>query len=135
MSVSCNPITDFDHGRTAPRDGERRGARREGLRQVNYSPFPRSSLDAGKRMGLLLNESDDGLCLVVPENTAVGSLLRVTVQGLHGHTLRDVITRVVWCSEADEAGYRVGLELLRESQRQMLRVRLDDGRRVRSIHD
>ncbi|MBW2295963.1 MAG: twin-arginine translocase TatA/TatE family subunit, partial [Deltaproteobacteria bacterium] len=93
------------------------GPRREGLRQVDYSPFPRVSLDAGNNLGLLLNESDAGLCLVVAEKESVGSLLRVVVRGLHGRTSRDVVARVVWCSDAEQGRTRLGLELLRESRR------------------
>jgi len=91
------------------------------------------SLDAGNNLGLLLNESDAGLCLVVAEKESVGSLLRVVVRGLHGRTSRDVVARVVWCSDAEQGRTRLGLELLRESRPQMLRVRYRDGERSRSI--
>lgn len=91
------------------------------------------NLDAGERLGLLLNESDAGLCLVVAQREEIGSLVRVVVRGLDGHTSRDVVARVVWCDDSDSGRSRLGLELLRESSPQMLRVRYQDGRRVRSI--
>jgi hypothetical protein len=121
----------FDYAQ--PSADDRCGPRRDGLRQVDYSPFPRVSLDAGNNLGLLLNESDAGLCLVVAEKEPVGSLLRVVVRGLHGRTSRDVVARVVWCSDAEQGRTRLGLELLRESRPQMLRVRYRDGQRSRSI--
>lgn len=125
--------TDFDRSPQSDCDEDRRGPRRDGLRQVDYSPFPRVSLDSGNCRGLLLNESDTGLCLVVGEQEAIGTLLRVVVRGLHGHTSRDVVARVVWCSDTDQGRTRLGLELLRESRPQMLRVRYRDGQRTRSI--
>jgi hypothetical protein len=116
-------------------DGARRETRREGLRQVDYGPFPRMNLDTGKNLGLLINESDAGLCLVVSDPEDDGSLLRVMVRGLHGHTSRDVVARVVWCSETEEGRFKLGLELLRESKPSMLRVRYQNGQRVRSLRD
>ncbi|MCP5040670.1 MAG: PilZ domain-containing protein [bacterium] len=115
----------------SPARGIRREERREGLRQVDYSPFPRMTLDAGGQLGLLVNESDSGLCLVANETEQIGTLLRVVVRGLHGQTSRDVVARVVWCKQSDSGRCRIGLERLRESQPQMLRVRHIDGRRVR----
>lgn len=122
--------SDFVAGNLAR--GVRREPRRDGLRQVDYSPFPRMRLDAGTRLGLLVNESDAGLCLVTNEGEPIGALLRVMVRGLHGRTSRDVVARVVWCQQGDSGRSRMGLELLRESQSQMLRVRHVDGQRVRS---
>ncbi len=135
MSSSPDPSFQFDCDHPEPSGGIRRGPRREGLRQVDFSPFPRMSLGAGERLGLLLNESDAGLCLVVAEREEIGSLVRVVVRGLHGHTSRDVVARVVWCDDSDPGRSRLGLELLRESRPQMLRVRYEDGRRLRSIRN
>ncbi len=133
MSIWPNRAAQTDFDCTQPGDDDRRGPRREGLRQVDYSPFPRVSLDAGENLGLLLNESDTGLCLVVAEKESIGSLLRVVVRGLHGYTSRDVVARVVWCNDSDQGRTRLGLELLRESRPQMLRVRYREGQRSRSI--
>ena len=118
-----------------PSEVERREERRDGVRQVDYSPFPRMSLDAGETLGLLINESDSGFCMVTSQREDVGALLRVMVRGLHGHTSRDVVARVVWIKATDEGRCRMGLELLRESQPQMVRVRYEGGTRVRSIRD
>lgn len=135
MSSAHITAAQMDHDSINSFDVRRRGPRREGLRQVDYSPFPRMSLDAGQTLGLLINESDAGLCLVTNEPEEVGALLRVMVRGLHGHTSRDVVARVVWAEATDAGRCRMGLELLRESQPQMVRVRHESGTRVRSIRD
>ena len=135
MSAPQSSAAHADHGPIESCDVQRREPRREGLRQVDYSPFPRMSLDAGQTLGLLINESDAGFCLVANEPEEVGALLRVMVRGLHGHTSRDVVARVVWSEATDEGRCRMGLELLRESQPQMVRVRYESGTRVRSNRD
>jgi hypothetical protein len=104
-------------------DIQNRESRRDGLRQVGFSPFPRVSLDAGQTLGLLINESDSGFCMIASERGEVGDLLRVKVRGLRGHTSRDVVARVVWSQATEEGRCRMGLKLLRESQPQMHRVR------------
>lgn len=109
----------------------RREFRREELRQADYSAFPRMILDSQKRRCLMLNESEGGLCLVVAEDEAIGSLLRVMVRNLHGHVSRDVVARVVWSEETSAGRYRLGLALLRESRPRMSRIRFEDGKRTR----
>lgn len=135
MSAGQSSIAQFELELVEGCDVRRREPRREGLRQVDYGPFPRMSLDAGKRLGLLINESDAGLCMVATERKETGSLLRVLVRGLHGHTSRDVVARVVWCKETEAGCFHLGMELLRESQPQMVRVRYQGGARMRSIRD
>jgi hypothetical protein len=83
------------------------------------------SLDAGQTLGLLINESDSGFCMIASDPGEVGDLLRVMVRGLHGHTSRDVVARVVWSEATDEGRCRMGLKLLRENQPQMERVRYE----------
>lgn len=121
MVMPANPVPDV-----------RREERREGLRQVDYGPFPRTSLVAGSRLGLLINESNSGLCLVSNQHEEVGTLLRVVIRGLHGHTSRDVVARVVWCRKKLADRCLIGLELIRESSPQMARVRHINGRRTYS---
>ena len=125
MSAVQSNTAQMGHAPINLIDIQRREVRREGLRQVDYSPFPRVSLDAGQTLGLLINESDAGLCLVTHEPEEVGALLRILVRGLHGHTSRDVVARVVWSEATDEGHCRMGLELLRESQPQMVCVRYE----------
>lgn len=135
MSVDQSTMAQFELELVTGWDVRRRELRREGLRQVDYAPFPRMSLDAGKRLGLLINESDAGLCMVSTKREEVGSLLRVMVRGLHGHTSRDVVARVVWCKETEAGRFHLGMELLRESQPLMVRVRYQGGTRMRTIRD
>jgi putative nucleotidyltransferase with HDIG domain len=115
-----------------PQSGVRSQPRRNALRRVDYSAFPRMSLDADKRLGLMLNESDSGLCLAASSREEVGTLLRVMVRGLHGRVSRDVVARVVWSKETTVGRYRLGLALLRETRPQMMRVRYEALHRTRS---
>jgi len=133
MSCLAGPSLAIDREDTepAPASGTRREARRDGLRQADYSPFPRMSLDAETSLALVLNESDAGLCLVVARNEPIGSLLRIGVRGLHGLLSRDVVARVVWSEESAADRYRLGLALLREAKPRMSRVRYEDGLRAR----
>jgi hypothetical protein len=108
-----------------PNTMQSRESRRDGLRQVGFSPFPRVSLDAGQTLGLLINESDSGFCMIASDREEVGDLLRVMVRGLHGHTSRDVVARVVWSESTDAGRCRMGLKLLRENQPQMVRMRYE----------
>jgi hypothetical protein len=121
-------------GTTGPYStGDRTHPRRQALRLVEYSDFPRMDLDAGRQTGLALNESDSGLCIAVSGKQEIGSLLRVTVRGIDGRSARDVVARVVWCRDADEGRFRIGLEMLRENKPRMMRVRLEGGQRKISI--
>lgn len=113
--------------------GERANPRRQALRLVEYSSFPRMDLDAGRQTGLALNESDSGICIAISTKQEIGSLLRVTVRGIDGRPARDVVARVVWCHDADEGRFRIGVEMLRENKPRMMRVRHENGRRRVSI--
>lgn len=123
----------FDQQPSVYSTGERRLPRRQALRQVEYSNFPRMDLDAGRQTGLALNESDSGICIAVQSKQEIGALLRVTVRGIDGRTARDVVARVVWCRDADEGRYRIGVEMLRENKPRMMRIRHENGRRRVSI--
>lgn len=132
MNSSPSRSLEFDTAEQESANDSRRHVRRDVLRQIDYSPFPRTSLDGDKQLGLMLNESDSGLCMAVTNEEEVGSLLRVMVRGLHGHVSRDVVARVVWTNETSEGRFRLGLALLRETQPRMSRIRYEDGRRIRS---
>ncbi len=110
----------------------RREVRREGLRLLDYSEFPRMSAEGGTQLGLLVNESQSGLCFIANEAHEPGSLIRVSVRGLHGQDCRDVVARVVWCQETATGRCQLGLECLRDSKPRMIRVRHIEGRRVRA---
>ncbi|MDP6981414.1 MAG: PilZ domain-containing protein [Myxococcota bacterium] len=110
----------------------RREVRRERLRLLDYSEFPRVSAEGGAQLGLLVNESQSGLCFIANEAHEPGSLLRVSVRGLHGQDCRDVVARVVWCQETATGRCQLGLECLRDSKPRMVRVRHLEGRRFRA---
>ena len=128
MNAVQSSATQIDTTSVDPsnmQDQQGRESRRDGLRQVGFSPFPRVSLDAGQSLGLLINESDSGFCMIGSNREEVGDLLRVMVRGLHGHTSRDVVARVIWSEATDTGRCRMGLKLLRENQPQMVRVRYE----------
>lgn len=114
-----------------PESGMRRDVRREGLRLLDYSEFPRVSAEGGTQLGLLVNESDSGLCFIANEAHTPGAMLRVAVRGLHGQECRDVVARVVWSRGTESGRFQLGLECLRDAQPRMLRVRHLEGRRAR----
>ncbi len=125
-----------DIAATAPIDAPpaevRSEIRREGLRLLDYSEFPRVSADGGTQLGLLVNESERGMCFVANEAHEPGGLLRISVRGLHGQDCRDVVARVVWCQETATGRCQLGLETVRDSKPRMARVRHIEGRRVRA---
>ncbi|HIG71805.1 MAG TPA: PilZ domain-containing protein [Myxococcales bacterium] len=125
MSAVQSSAMQIDTTSINPSTLQSRESRRDGLRQVGFSPFPRVSLDAGQTLGLLINESDSGFCMIASDREEVGDLLRVMVRGLHGHTSRDVVARVVWSEATDAGRCRMGLKLLRENQPQMVRMRYE----------
>jgi hypothetical protein len=127
------PSLQFDSQNAVGAESERADTRRHALRLVEYSNFPRMDLDAGLQTGLALNESDSGICIAVKDEEEIGALLRITVRGIDGLPVRDVVARVVWCRDADEGRYRVGLEMMRETKPRMMRVRHEQGRRRVSL--
>ncbi len=133
MSSCLEQDPEFDSQATTAADGERAHPRRQALRLVEYSDFPRMDLDAGRQTGLALNESDSGICIAAKDKTEIGALLRITVRGIDGRPARDAVARVVWCRDADEGRFRMGLEMLRETRPRMMRVRHEAGRRSVSI--
>jgi len=112
--------------------GVRREARREGLRLLDYSEFPRVSAGGGSEVGLLIDESPSGLRFVANEAHEPGSLLRVSLRGLHGQECRDVVARVVWCNQTATGRCQLGLETVHEARPRMLRVRHQGGQRYRA---
>ncbi len=129
MHSATHRIEDIQH--EAPTN-VRCEVRREGLRLLDYSEFPRVSAEGGAQLGLLVNESQSGLCFIANEAHEVGALLRVTLRGLHGQECRDAVARVVWCNETATGRFQLGLACVRESKPRMLRVRLEQGRRFRA---
>ena len=106
-----------------------RSERRESLRLIDYAPFPRMDLARGRRVGLSLNESDTGLLVATEDRVEPGELLRIVIRGVDGGAVRDIVARVVWCEQADDDSYRMGLAFLRNAGARMLRARHRAARR------
>ena len=81
----------------------------ESVRIIEYAPVPRSSAE-GSRYGFTRDFSASGMCVGVDEREPAGSLLRVTLRGIDGRPAQTAIERVVWCSEARDGRYWLGLE-------------------------
>ena len=79
---------------------------------MEFSPFPRCHGDQHSRVGFTRDLSPSGMCLGADEPAPVGSLLRLTVQGLDGRPDRQTIGRVVWSNPDRDSRHWLGLELL-----------------------
>jgi hypothetical protein len=108
-------------------DGARRTQRREErvavVRHVEYTPFPRVSAHRRGRLGFTRDVSHSGLCLRVETPETAGALLRVTVRGVDGRPARLAVARVVWTSATVDGAWWVGLQIVEECARRILRVR------------
>ena len=112
-------VTRAAEARRTPRREERVGV----VRHVEYTPFPRVSAHQRGRLGFTRDVSPSGLCLRVEAPERAGSLLRVAVRGVDGRPARVAIARVVWTSEAADGAFWVGLQIVEECVRRVLRVR------------
>lgn len=106
----------------AAEQAPQRSVRTESLRLIDYSPYPRMDLEHGPKIGMSLNESDTGLCIVLGEEIEAGSMLRIVVRGVDGRPTHDMVTRVVWCKPNQDGRIRAGLAYLREGRARMLKV-------------
>jgi hypothetical protein len=93
----------------------RREPRREVVRIVEYTRFPRVGSEHGPRIGFTRNISTSGVCIGTDEPEAVGTLLRLSIRELDGRPSKPCIERVVWCSGADDGRYWIGLERLTDT--------------------
>ena len=95
--------------------GARREARRDAVRIVEYTRFPRIDAAAGPRFAFTRDSSASGMCIGCDEPESVGSLLRLAVRDLDGLPSRPELGRVVWCEPAGDGRFWLGLEHLRGS--------------------
>lgn len=98
--------------RADPTEPVRRETRRDVVRIVEFSPFPRCQGDQHSQIGFTRDLSPSGMCLGSDEGAPVGSLLRITVQGLDGRPDRQTVGRVVWSNPDRDSRHWLGLELL-----------------------
>ena len=107
--------------------GARRPARREErvavVRHVEYTPFPRVSAHQRGRVGFTRDVSPGGLCLRVETPERSGSLVRIAVRGVDGRPARVAIARVVWSRATVDGAFWLGLEVVEDCAKKVLRVR------------
>jgi hypothetical protein len=93
------------------------------VRSVEYTPFPRVSAQQRGRVGFTRDVSPGGLCLRVEAPERSGALLRVSVRGVDGRPARVAIARVMWTAATVDGAFWVGLQIVEECARRILRVR------------
>ena len=104
----------------------RREHREEGVRYVEYSPFPRVSADQRERSGFTRDLSPSGLCLRTKRAETPGSLLRVVVRDVDGRPTLESVARVAWTRPTRDGAWQLGLALL--DRRPQAKVRRTQGR-------
>ncbi len=92
----------------------RRESRRDEVRKVEYTPFPRVHGDQLTRQGFTRDVSPLGMCLVGESPESIGSLFRVDVRRLDGQSMGAAIARVVWRMAIGDGRCWMGLDLLCE---------------------
>ena len=100
----------FDSFTDAYRPPFRSEPRRDEVRIVEYTPFPRTSAEQGPRIGFTRDLSPSGLCIGSDRPEPVGTLPRVVLRGADGRSDRPCIDRVVWCEPTHDGRYWIGLE-------------------------
>jgi hypothetical protein len=93
----------------------RRESRRDEVRSVEYTAFPRVRSEQLPRLGFTRDISPLGMCLGVDAPELVGSLFRVQVRHLDGQPMGVTIARVVWREAAQDGRQWLGLDLLCET--------------------
>ncbi|MBW2231511.1 MAG: PilZ domain-containing protein [Deltaproteobacteria bacterium] len=101
-----------------------RGEKREKVvRIVEYSHYPRIARDQRRQVGFTRDESGSGLCIVASECENEGTLLRVALRSVDGGPTLDALAHVVWCESREDGRYTIGLALLEQTGRRMMKVR------------
>jgi hypothetical protein len=122
-NVTVSEALEVSRAAEAQRTARRREERVGVVRHVEYTPFPRVAAHQRGRLGFTRDVSPSGLCLRVEAPERVGSLLRVAVCGVDGRPARIAIARVVWTSQPADGAHWVGLQIVEECARRILRVR------------
>ena len=110
MSVLDNLALAFDALTRSYQSPFRSELRRDEIRIVEYTPFPRVAAGETPRIGFTRDVSESGMCIGCDHPEAVGSLLRVVVRGADGRPDRPCVERVVWCHPTSDGRHWIGLE-------------------------
>lgn len=95
--------------------GVRREPRRDVVRIVEYTRFPRVGTGSGPRFAFTRDFSISGMCIGCDEPEPAGSLLRLAVRDLVGRPSHPRLERVVWCEPAGDGRFWLGLERVVEA--------------------
>jgi len=110
MTVIENLAVAFDAIARSYRSPFRSEVRRDEIRIVEYTPFPRVGASEGLRIAFTRDVSLSGLCIGSDHPEPVGSLLRLVVREADGRPDPPCIERVVWCQPAGDGRHWIGLE-------------------------
>ncbi len=102
---------------------DRREGRDHTIRLAEYSPFPWTHADQRRNEAVTLNISQTGMCLRVDAEVTPGAMLHVVIRDLDGKPARDTLARVAWCRDESNGSYVLGLALVAEMGRNVVRVR------------
>jgi hypothetical protein len=110
MSVLDNLALAFDALTRSYQSPFRSETRRDEVRIVEYTLFPRVAAGEMPRIGFTRDVSESGMCIGSDQPEPVGSLLRVVVRDADGRPERPCVERVVWCRAASDGRHWIGLE-------------------------
>jgi hypothetical protein len=110
MSVIENLAVAFDAIGRSYRSPFRGESRRDEIRIVQYTPFPRVGAGEGARIAFTRDVSPSGMCISSDCPEAAGALLRVVLRRADGRPDPPCIERVVWCEPAGDGRHWIGLE-------------------------
>lgn len=128
MEANANESRVLGVSRTAAAQTRvRREERVAVVRHVEYTPFPRVSAHQRGRLAFTRDVSPSGMCLRVEAPERAGTLVRVAVHGVDGRPARVAIARVAWSAPTVDGAYWVGLAIVEECARRVLRVRRPAG--------
>ncbi|MBW2286234.1 MAG: PilZ domain-containing protein [Deltaproteobacteria bacterium] len=96
----------------AVKAGERREAREDTIRIVEYSRYPRDAAKQRLQLGFTRDLSRMGMCVGVDREERVGALLKLCVRDVDGGSPEPTIARVVWTRAERDGRFWLGLELL-----------------------
>jgi hypothetical protein len=115
------PLLDIAEEPAAPAF-PRREDRESAVKLVEYSPYPRVSVEQNQRTTYTLDVSDSGMRIATHSILPKGTLLHVVVRSVGGSMLQDALARVVWSQNTETGQSSAGLELVTETIRPLMKA-------------
>jgi hypothetical protein len=94
------------------------------VRGFEYSHYPRNRRNQQRQCGLTRDESNSGLCAVIDQPEARGTLLQIALQTLDGEPSLEALALIVWCRPREDGRYDVGLSFIERSIRRRSPLRV-----------